>query len=90
MRRLFSWFWAVTIVLIALDRITKILILNSDSLPREIIPGFFSIVHVTNTGIAFGFFSAISPSIMNPLLTGIGVLVILVIVYFGHHLRPRA
>ncbi|HPR63327.1 MAG TPA: signal peptidase II [Thermoanaerobaculia bacterium] len=82
MKRFIPWMWTLTLVLIALDRVTKILILHSDSLPATIIPGFFTLVHVTNTGIAFGVFSGISPSIMNPVLTGIGILVLIFLAYF--------
>ncbi len=51
-------FLFLTLPLYALDQLTKYLILSFvDPLePRKIIPEFFSIVHVTNTGAAFGSF----------------------------------
>jgi signal peptidase II len=45
------------IVLVVLDQITKIYILQNFTLgeSRNIIPGFFSLAYVQNTGAAFGF-----------------------------------
>jgi signal peptidase II len=63
-RRWFSWHqvWSlpaqVALVVLILDQWTKRLIMTADELrfgsQMEIIPGFFSIVHVRNTGAAWG------------------------------------
>ncbi len=47
-----------TIPLYALDQLTKWLVLRSinPDEPRVVIPNFFALVHVTNTGAAFGSF----------------------------------
>src|SRR5262249_53138790 len=51
-------FFYLTLPLYILDQVTKRLVLHfinpGDSLPQ--IPGFFSLVNVTNTGAAFGSF----------------------------------
>ncbi len=54
---------------ILLDRLTKILIVNTVTLhaSHPVIPGFFDIVHVRNEGIAFGLFAG-SPSAVRTLL----------------------
>ena len=48
----------LTLPLYALDQLTKLLVLRfiDPYEPRTIIPDFFSLVHVTNTGAAFGSF----------------------------------
>ena len=76
-----SWLWLVTLLLIALDRWTKALVVSREDLPIEVIPDLFSIVKVTNTGIAFGIFSSISSSIMNPLLAIVAAVVVIVLLY---------
>ena len=51
-------FLFLTLPLYALDQITKYLVLRfiDPYQPRTIVPGFFELVHVTNTGAAFGSF----------------------------------
>ncbi len=54
-QRLFPFVLAAGVVI--LDRITKGIIKSSVALwdrPRDVIPGFFDIVHTENPGIAFG------------------------------------
>jgi signal peptidase II len=48
----------LTLPLYALDQVTKWLVLHSinPNAPKTVIPDFFDIVHVTNTGAAFGSF----------------------------------
>jgi len=56
-------FFYLTLPLYALDQLTKFLVLRlidpADS--RPVIPNFFSLVHVTNTGAAFGSFRNNNP-----------------------------
>ena len=51
-------FLYLTLPLYALDQVTKHLVLRfiDPSEPQNLIPGFFTLVHVTNTGAAFGSF----------------------------------
>ncbi len=51
-------FLLLTLPLYAIDQITKRLVLQfvDPSEPQNLIPGFFTLVHVTNTGAAFGSF----------------------------------
>ncbi|MEO6970517.1 MAG: signal peptidase II [Chthoniobacterales bacterium] len=51
-------FLLLSLPLYALDQITKYFVLRfiDPSEPHNLIPGFFALVHVTNTGAAFGSF----------------------------------
>lgn len=53
-----KWIIFITLPLYALDQWTKrwVLIHLLDAPPRVVIPGWFDLVHVTNTGAAFGSF----------------------------------
>jgi signal peptidase II len=53
------WYFIFIIILMVTDQVTKALVarnilLNSS---KEIIPGFFQLVHIRNKGAIFGFFS---------------------------------
>src|SRR5678815_1731440 len=51
-------FFFLTLPLYALDQITKHLVLRfiDPTEPQVVLPNFFELVHVTNTGAAFGSF----------------------------------
>ncbi len=53
------FFVAVVLAVVVLDLFTKELVLHHLPLygKRELIPGFFNLVHVRNTGVAFSFFA---------------------------------
>jgi signal peptidase II len=52
------YLWFLSLPLYALDHVTKLLVLHriSPDEPRIIVPDFFALVFVTNTGAAFGSF----------------------------------
>jgi signal peptidase II len=64
------WIW-ITLAAFALDRATKYVIESRTRLGfhRTIIPNLFSVVHATNPGLAFGFFSDTPSAIVSLLLT---------------------
>ncbi|MBW1898242.1 MAG: signal peptidase II, partial [Deltaproteobacteria bacterium] len=55
----------ISAVIVALDQITKTIILNSLELYHSIkvIPGFFNITHIHNPGGAFGFLASQSHTV---------------------------
>ncbi len=57
-RAIMKIFLLLSLPLYALDQLTKCLVLRfiDPSEPHTLIPGFFALVHVTNTGAAFGSF----------------------------------
>ncbi len=55
-----KFYWLIiALVIVALDQITKFIIVDNVGLQEKItvIPGFFSITHIHNEGIAFGMLS---------------------------------
>jgi signal peptidase II len=81
-RRLLPFVLAAGVVL--LDRITKGIIKSNIGLwdrPRDVIPGFFDIVHTENPGIAFGLLADASGPWRNLLLIGFSIAVLAVIAH---------
>lgn len=81
----------ITPVIILLDQFTKWLILSRlpmyDSIP--VIPGFFDIVHVRNTGAAFGFLSGSDQSIREPFFYLVALVAVIVLGSILRRLSPR-
>ena len=64
------------------DRLTKAVVHDAGwTGPVEVIPGFFRLIKTWNVGLAFGAFSGASASIMNPLITVVGILAVGWILY---------
>jgi len=76
----------VSFIVIVLDQVTKWLILENmmlyDSI--QIIPDFFNLTHIHNTGGAFGFMADQSPLIRQFLFHGVSMISLGVIIYFYH------
>lgn len=81
----------VTPLIIILDQFTKWLILNHlpmyDSIP--VIPGFFDIVHVRNTGAAFGFLATSDHSIREPFFYIVAAVAVIILGSILRRLSPR-
>jgi signal peptidase II len=56
---------------------------------RPVSESFFSIVHVRNTGVAFGFLSNLNPAWVNPLLIVATMLAVIAILGYIHYLPGR-
>lgn len=73
------------------DQLTKWLIVTylplHDSIP--VIPGFFDIVHVRNTGAAFGFLAASDAGFRQPFFYIVAAVAVLVLVSLFRKLTPR-
>lgn len=74
-----------------LDQLTKWLVTVRISLGGEItiIPGFFDIVHYTNSGAAFGMLSGIRESIRTPFFYGISLVALVAIIIYIFKLPER-
>ncbi|PSH05121.1 MAG: signal peptidase II [Acidobacteria bacterium] len=79
-----SMYFLVSAVVILLDRLTKLFI-RSHIEPNFgsviVIPKFFSITHVENTGAAFSLFADWPQNVRVPLLVGFSTLAMLVVSY---------
>jgi signal peptidase II len=77
-------------LVIALDQITKLLVLAGMPLYHSIpvIPGFFSLTHIHNPGGAFGFMAASNQGMRNLLFIGVSSLAMGLLIYF-YRSTPR-
>ncbi len=79
-----SIYFLVSAVVILLDRLTKICAARNIELNFggvKVIPNFFSITHVENTGAAFSLFADWPLRVRVPLLVGFSTLAMLVVGY---------
>ncbi len=69
-------YFLVVAVSILLDQATKYLVISNFSLfdVREIVPGFFNLVYVTNKGAAFSFLADVDSPYRHYFFLGIGIL----------------
>ena len=77
-------YFSIAALVIACDRISKILIrryveLNFGSVP--VVPHFFSLTHVENTGAAFSLFADWPPAVRRPLLVSFSIVALAVVCY---------
>lgn len=77
--------------IIALDQLTKLLILHFLPLHSmiEVIPGFFNLVHVRNTGGAFSIFAGADSGWRQILFIGLTILVVAILLFAYWKLRPE-
>ena len=78
------FYLSVAAVVIILDRLTKLFIdrhveLNFGNV--QVIPNFFAITHVENTGAAFSLFAEWPPSVRIPVLVGFSTAAMIVVCY---------
>ena len=81
---------AVTVVIV--DQLTKLWIMATFTLHEQqnIIPGFFDLVYVTNTGAAFGFLAGSKTWLRQAFFVAVAILAIIVIVFAYGHLKKQA
>jgi signal peptidase II len=68
-------YFVIAIFVILADQLSKLLVLDSFQLyeSREIIPGFFNLVYVTNTGAAFSMLADVDSPWRHYFFLGIGL-----------------
>ena len=81
----------IGIGILALDQLTKQVVRTSIELydAIEVIPGFLNLVHVRNTGAAFGFLSSVSIANKQLLMTAIALMAMTAIVAYARQVEPR-
>ena len=90
--RLKALYLGAAVGLVGLDQWTKALVAAAMPLhtSREVIPGFFRLVHTRNTGIAFSLLADSSPLIRNGIVPLISVGAVALVVYLFWHSRTGA
>ncbi len=75
----------------AADQWTKAWIVSRYNLyeARAVVDGFFHLVHIRNTGVAFGLLSSLDPKWVNPLLVVATVFAIAGVIAYIHFLPRR-
>ena len=81
---------ATSLIILLLDQLTKQMVRTSievyDSI--EVIPGFLNLVHVHNTGAAFGFLNSASLANKQLLMTGIALVALGAILAYAWQVGP--
>ena len=76
---------AITILILALDQLAKHLVLTyvqlNDAL--EIVPGSLNLVHVRNTGAAFGFLNVVDLAYKRVLMTSVALAALIAIGFYA-------
>jgi signal peptidase II len=78
------FYFSLSAFVIVCDRLTKLYVARHIALffgDVTVIPNFFSITHVENTGAAFSLFADWSPTIRVPLLVGFSTLAMVIVSY---------
>ena len=85
------YLFAVGGMIILLDQVSKLLILHFLPLfsAMEIIPGFFNLVHVRNTGAAFSILAGVNSVWRQSLFVGLTIVVVGILLFAYGKLRPE-
>jgi signal peptidase II len=81
----------IAALVVIIDQLTKLWILSNFVLyeQQNIIPGFFDLVYVTNTGAAFGFLAGSKSWLRQVFFVGVSIVALAVIVYSYGHLKKQ-
>ena len=83
---------AASAVIVALDQITKQMVRAGVALHDsiEVIPGVLNLVHVRNTGAAFGFLNLADLPYKRALMTGMALLALAAVSWYASQIGPRS
>ena len=86
-----SVMWIISTVVLVLDQVTKQIVRTQIALHDsiEVIPGLLNLVHVRNTGAAFGFLNVTELAYKRYLMTGIAIVALVAIVYYATQTGSR-
>ena len=81
----------LAVLVVVVDQMTKLWIMNNFALHEQhnIIPGFFNLVYVTNTGAAFGFLAGEKSWLRQVFFIGVAIAALGVIVFAYGHLKKQ-
>jgi len=82
---------AIGVAILVLDQLTKLLVRTQIALHDsiEIVPGFLNLVHVRNTGAAFGFLNGVDLGYKQLLMTTVSVVALLAIGLYAWRVGSR-
>jgi signal peptidase II len=77
-------------IVVVMDQVTKAIVIYTFSLHESlvVIPGFFSLVHIRNTGGAFGLLAGDATGMRSLFFLAISVLALIVILIFYSRITP--
>jgi len=83
---------AIAVAVVIVDQLTKLWIMTNFALHEQqsIIPGFFNLVYVTNTGAAFGFLAGSKTWLRQVFFIAVSIVALFVIIYAYGHLKKQA
>ena len=83
---------AASVVIVVLDQVTKQMVRAGIALydSVEVIPGLLNLVHVRNTGAAFGFLNLADLPYKRVLMTGMALAALAAVGWFASQVGPRA
>jgi signal peptidase II len=81
----------LAVLVVIVDQLTKLWIMNNFALyeQQKIIPGFFNLVYVTNTGAAFGFLAGGKSWLRQVFFIGVAIVAMGVIVFAYGYLKKQ-
>ena len=81
----------IAALVVIIDQLTKLWIMTNFGLHEQqnVIPGFFNLVYVTNTGAAFGFLAGSKSWLRQLFFVGVSAVALVVIVYAYGHLKKQ-
>ena len=81
----------IAVAVVIVDQLTKLWIMTTFALHEQqnIIPGFFDLVYVTNTGAAFGFLAGSKTWLRQAFFVAVSIVALIVIVYAYGHLKKQ-
>lgn len=81
----------IAVAVVIIDQLTKLWILSNFALheQRNIIPGLFDLVYVTNTGAAFGFLAGSKSWLRQAFFVGVALAALGVIFFAYAHLKKQ-
>jgi len=81
----------IAVVVVIVDQLTKLWIMTTFALhgQQDIIPGFFNLVYVTNTGAAFGFLAGSNSMLRQVFFVAVAIMALIVIVISYGHLKRQ-
>jgi signal peptidase II len=89
---LFGVLWWVSLLTVALDQATKILVNATMPLygSKTVIPNFIDLVHVHNAGVAFGLLNGAEHPQRSVITTGLALIALVGIAYYATQVRADA